>query len=150
MFRTAERQDPLMSVRGNRRGRSLAILCWLLFAAGLLVQLVSPRLKIANRAFVIPPQMAAEKNPIRLEEIVGGQRRTQVLSALLTLSGAVGLALLYRETLLRAVSRRSSKLGDESTYRDSRRSQHPSVAQETLDGETETQTSQNRREPNTK
>jgi hypothetical protein len=77
IFRTAEREDPLVSVRGKRRRRLLALLCWLVFAAGLLVQLISPRLKISNRAFVIPPQMAAGKNPIRLEEIVGGQRRMQ-------------------------------------------------------------------------
>jgi hypothetical protein len=38
--------------------------------------------------------MAAGTNPIRLEEIVGGQRRMQVLSALLTLSGALGLAFV--------------------------------------------------------
>jgi len=43
-----------MSVRGNRRRRSLALLCWFAFAAGLLVQLLSPHLKISNGAFVTP------------------------------------------------------------------------------------------------
>ena len=95
--RMAERQNRLMSVRGNRRRRWLAIVCWLVFAAGLLVQLFSPHLKISNRAFVIPTRMAAGRNAIRLEEIVGGQRRMQVLSALLTLSGALGLAFVYRD-----------------------------------------------------
>jgi hypothetical protein len=102
IFRTAERQDPLVGVRGKRRRRLLAFLCWLLFAAGLLVQLVSPRLKISNRAFVIPPQMSAGKNAIRLDEIIGGQRRMQVLSALLTVSGAVGLTFLFRDILIGA------------------------------------------------
>jgi hypothetical protein len=41
-----------MSVHGNRRRRWLALLTWLVFAAGLLVQLLSPHLKISNRAFV--------------------------------------------------------------------------------------------------
>jgi hypothetical protein len=103
--RTAERQDPLVSVRGKRSRRLLALLCWLLFAAGLLVQLISPRLKISNRAFVIPPQMAAGKNPIRLVEIIGRQREVQVISALLVLSGAIGLAVLYRDTLTGKASR---------------------------------------------
>jgi hypothetical protein len=128
-----------MSVRGKRRRRTLALLCWLLFAAGLLFQLVSPRLKISNRAFVIPPHMAAGKNPIRLEEIVGGQRRTQVLSALLTLGGAVWLAFLYREALVRAASRRRNKPVAEPTYGDSTRSQHSRMTQKTLDEETHTE-----------
>jgi hypothetical protein len=136
IFRTAERQDRLVGVRGNHRRRWLALLCWLLFAAGLLVQLISPRLKVSNRAFVIPPQMAAGKTTIRLEEIVGGQRRTQVLSALLTLGGAVGLAFLYRETLVRAASRRGRQPVGELTYGDSTRSQHPRMTQKTLDEET--------------
>ena len=73
-----------MSVRGNHRRRSLALICWLLFAAGLLVQLLSPHLKVSNGAFVIPPEMAAGRNAIRLDEIVARQRRMQLLSVLLT------------------------------------------------------------------
>ena len=142
IFWTAERQDRLVGVRGNHPRRWLALLCWLLFAAGLLVQLVSPRLKVSNRAFVIPPQMAAGKTPIRLEEIVGGQRRTQVLSALLTLGGAVGLAFLYRETLVRPASRRRNKPVAEPTYADSTRSQHSRMIQKTLDEEIQTERNQ--------
>ena len=106
--RMAKHPNRLVSVRGNRRRRTLALVCWLLFAAGLLVQPLSPHLKISNRAFVIPPQMAAGKNPIRLDEIVGGQRRMQVLSALLTLSGALGLAFVYRDILIGAAPRRKT------------------------------------------
>jgi hypothetical protein len=127
-----------VSVRGKRSRRLLALLCWLLFAAGLLVQLISPRLKISNRAFVIPPQMAAGKNPIRLEEIVGGQRRMQVLSALLTLSGAVGLAFVYRNFLIRGASQQNSDPVDEPACRDSTRSQHPGATRKTLDEENDT------------
>ena len=127
-----------MSVHGNRRQRSLALLCWLVFAAGLLVQFFSPHLKVSNGAFVIPPEMAAGRNAIRLDEIIGGQRRMQVLSALLTVSGAVGLAFLYRDILIGAASRRSSEPVEEPARRDSTRSQNPSATRKTLDEENHT------------
>jgi hypothetical protein len=95
----------------NRRRRSLALLCWLVFAAGLLVQLLSPHLKISNGHFVIPPEMTAGRNAIRLDQIVGGQRRMQLLSLLLTVGGALGLAFLYRDILIGGASRRNSELG---------------------------------------
>ena len=98
-----------MSVHGNRRQRALALICWLVFAAGLLVQLLSPHLKISNRAFVIPPKMAAGKNAIRLDEIVARQRRMQLLSVLLTVGGALGLAFLYYDVLIGRAWQRSSE-----------------------------------------
>src|SRR5437868_14684356 len=101
------------------------LICWLLFAAGLLFQLFSPHLKISNGAFVIPPKMSAGKNAIRLDEIVGRQRRMQLLSILLTVSGAFGLAFLYRDILIGAASRRSSDPVEEPASRDSSRSQNP-------------------------
>src|SRR5260370_25945928 len=130
IFRTAERQDRLVRVRGHcHRGRSLALLCWLLLAAGLFVQLLSPRLKVSNRAFVIPPQMTAGRNAIRLDEIVARERQMQLLSALLTVSGALGLAFLYRDILIAGASRRSSEPVEEPACRDSTRGQ---VGHETL------------------
>ena len=134
----AMRPNRLMSVRGNRRRRSLALLCWLAFAAGLLVQLLSPHLKVANGAFVIPPKMAAGRNAIRLDEIVGGQRRMQLLSVLLTVSGALGLAYLYRDILIGRASRRSSEPVEEPASRDSTRSQHRGATRKTLDEENHT------------
>jgi hypothetical protein len=124
-----------MSVRGNRRRRSLALVCWLLFAAGLLVQLLSPHLKVSNGAFVIPPKMAAGRNAIRLDEIVARQRRVQLLSILLTVGGALGLAFLYRDVLIGAASRRNSEPVEEPACRDSTRSQHPGAKRKTLDEE---------------
>src|SRR5205085_88160 len=112
-------------VHRNRRRRSVALVCWLVFAAGLLVQLLSPHLKISNGAFVIPPEMAAGRNAIRPDEIVGRQRRMQLLSILLTVSGALGLALLYHDVLIGRASRRSSKAVEGAAYRDSTRSQPP-------------------------
>ena len=127
-----------MSVHGNRRQRALALVCWLVFAAGLLVQLLSPHLKISNGAFVIPPKMSAGKNAIRLDEIVGRQRRMQLLSILLTVSGAFGLAFLYRDILIGAASRRSSDPVEEPASRDSSRSQNPGATRKTLDEENHT------------
>jgi hypothetical protein len=85
-----------------------------MFAAGLLVQLIRPHLKISNRAFVIPPKLAAGGHDIRLVEIIARQRRTQLISALLTLSGAIGLAILYRDTLTGRVSRQPTESVDGS------------------------------------
>jgi len=132
------RPNRLMSVHGNRRWRSLALLCWLVFAAGLLLQLLSPHLKISNGAFVIPPKMAAGRNPIRLDEIVARQRRMQFLSVLLTVSGALGLAFLYRDILIGGASRRRSEPVEEPACRESTRSQHPGATRKTLDEENHT------------
>jgi len=80
-----------MGIHNNRRSR--AFLCWVVFAAGLLIQLLAPHLKIENGAFVIPPTLTAGANEIRPAEIVARQRRMQLISALLTVSGALGLAV---------------------------------------------------------
>jgi hypothetical protein len=94
-----------MGVDGSHRRRWQVFVCWLMFAAGLLFQLLGPHLKIANRAFVIPQKLTTEGNNIRLVEIIARQRETQVISALLTLGGAMGLAILYRDTLTGKASR---------------------------------------------
>jgi len=127
-----------MSVHGNRRWRALALLCSLVFASGLLVQFLSPHLKVSNGAFVIPPEMTAGRNAIRLDEIVAMQRRMQLVSILLTVSGALGLAFLYRDILIGAASRRSSEPVEEPTCPDSTRSQHQGATRKTLDEETNT------------
>jgi hypothetical protein len=127
-----------MSVHGNRRRRSLAFICWLVFAAGLLVQLLSPHLKISNGAFVIPPKMAAGSNAIRLDEIVARQRRMQLLSILLTVSGTFGLAFVYRDILIGGASRRSSEPMEGPARDDSTQSRKPDATRKTLDEETNT------------
>jgi hypothetical protein len=92
------------------RVKLVVLLCWLLFAAGLLVQLLGPHLKISNRAFVIPPSLTAGGNDIQLVEIIARQRRMQLRSTLLIVSGAVGLAVLYRGILIgRASQQRANR-----------------------------------------
>jgi len=87
--------------RVKRRWRS--VLVWSVFAAAFLVQAVAPRLTIANRAFVIPPTLVAEGTEFHPGEVVARERFAQTVSALLALSGALGLAFQYRVPLLRAV-----------------------------------------------
>ena len=99
-----------MGIHNNRR--SQALLCWLLFSSGLLIQLLAPHLKISNGAFVIPPTLTAGTIEIRPAEIVARQRRMQLISALLTVSGALGLAVLYRDILTGRTSRRPSESVD--------------------------------------
>jgi hypothetical protein len=82
--------------------------------------------------------MAAGRNPIRPDEIVGRQRRMQFVSLLLTGSGALGLAFLYRDILLGAASRRRSEPVEEPASRDSTRSQNPGAIRDTLDEENHT------------
>ena len=127
----AGRPNRLMRVHGSRRRRWQALLCWLVFAAGLLVQLLAPHLKISNRAFVIPWELTAEGNNIRPDEFVARERRMQLISAVLTVSGALGLAFLYRDIIAGRASRRSSELVEGPACRDSTRSQHPGAARKT-------------------
>jgi hypothetical protein len=112
-----------MGIRNNRR--SQALLCWVVFAAGLLIQLLAPHLKIENGAFVIPPTLTAGANEIRPAEIVARQRRMQLISALLTVSGALGLAVLYRDILTGRTSRRASESVDGQSDFDSTRASAP-------------------------
>ena len=79
------------------RLRWLTALSWSAFAAGLLIQLFAPRLEISNGAFVIPAALTAqEQNSIRPDVMVAAERRKQLLSAVLTVSGALALAYRYR------------------------------------------------------
>lgn len=84
--------------RRNRRRISGAIL-WSIFAAGLLVQLLAPRLKIENNAFVIPQSLVSEGKSLAPDEIVFRERTFRTLSAVLTLAGALSLAFHYRGVL---------------------------------------------------
>ncbi len=91
--------------KSNRRHVLLGALLWVLFGAGLLVQVNVPRLKITDNTFVIPPALISEGNQVPIVEIIGTQRRMQWLSSVLTVSGALGLAFYYyRHRLARARS----------------------------------------------
>ncbi len=87
--------------KGSRRRRWIAVLLWAIFGAGLLVQAFAPRLKIRNGAFVMPTSRISEGKDIRPDEIVTRERRMQLLSGILTVGGALGLALFYRHVWVR-------------------------------------------------
>jgi hypothetical protein len=109
-MRTLSTRVPL-SIRphkAGRRNRWLAVLLWSVFGAGLLVQGFAPQLRMINHAFVIPSSLISNGKDIRPAEIVERERRMQLLSAILTAGGALGLALRYRRALVRpSVSRTS-------------------------------------------
>jgi hypothetical protein len=80
----------------HRRLRWLTALSWSAFAAGLLIQLITPRLEVSNGAFVIPAALSTEEHNIRPDVMVAAERRKQLISAALTVLGAVALAYRYR------------------------------------------------------
>jgi hypothetical protein len=86
------------------RRRLVPVLLWAIFASGLLVQAFAPRLEVLNDAFVIPPALVAEGKEVDPAQIIARERRLQVLSAVLTLGGALGLAYYYRRVLFRPFS----------------------------------------------
>src|SRR6266545_1270223 len=85
----------------TRRRQYVAAFLWAVFAVGLLIQAFAPRLKIENNAFVIPPSFMSEGKSIAPAEIVARERRLRLLSAITTLTGALGLAFHYRGVLVR-------------------------------------------------
>ncbi len=81
----------------------LALCLWAIFAAGLLVEMAAPRLKIENSAFVLPPISDAQSATLRPMALVRRERWMQAAAGLLTLGGAGSLGLYYRRTLLAAL-----------------------------------------------
>ena len=77
------------------------VFCWLLFAAGLALQLFGPRLEVSKGVFVIPPALTAQNEELNPEKLIQRERRVQWTSAFLTLGGAIGLAFFYRGILLK-------------------------------------------------
>jgi hypothetical protein len=88
----------------------IILACWLLFAAGLLVQFFGPQLKISNRAFVLPEGSGPKANetfdPIGLVE---KDRRIRALAALLTATGTVGLGIFYWGALFGKAPRKEKR-----------------------------------------
>ena len=71
-----------------------------LFVAGVSLQIVGPHLKITNNRFVLPPSLVSARIDMHPDAIVARERTKQILSGLLTLGGAMGLALCHRKALL--------------------------------------------------
>jgi hypothetical protein len=90
---------PLGKVRQTR----LALCLWAIFTAGLLVEMAAPRLKIENRAFVMPPISGAQAESLRPDLLVRRDRWMQSISGILTLGGALALGVYYRQKLVAAL-----------------------------------------------
>jgi hypothetical protein len=82
--------------RGGRQHRWLAVLLWVIFGAGLLVHAYGPHVKIMNNTFVIPPSLVSEGKDIDPAEIIAYERSKHLVSGILTVGGALGIALYYR------------------------------------------------------
>lgn len=83
------------------RRRWLGVMLWAIFGAGLLVQVLAPGLQIKNRAFVMPPSPGSRaEGSVSPADIVARERLMQSLAAILTLSGALGLAFHYRRAIV--------------------------------------------------
>ena len=88
---------------GQRRW--FTFLLWAIFGAGLLVQLYAPGLQIKNHAFDMPSSLVSRAgHTIDPAGLVARERLMQSLSAMLTLSGALGLAIRYRRAITRSPS----------------------------------------------
>lgn len=92
---------PEIKFRAGRPRWRAALLLWTIFCAGLVVQVIAPRLKVKNHAFVMPQVMISGKQQIDPADLVARERLMQLLSLMLTLGGAIGLGFHYRETLFR-------------------------------------------------
>jgi len=102
----ASRKQSLLSVsvRRNRwRSQGLPLLLWILFASGLVIESLAPRLKIDHRAFVMPETLTATSAPIHPDAIVDRERKMQVAASLLILGSAVGLAFFYQRKIMAAL-----------------------------------------------
>ena len=96
--------------RGRRVSRHalLSACLWVIFASGLAIEALAPRLKIENHAFVMPPAVVRQGAQIRPDAVVALERRMQWAAATLTVGGAIALAFWHRRTLAGAVLIRQS------------------------------------------
>ncbi len=85
------------------RQTRMVVCLWAIFAAGLLVQMIAPRLKIENNMFVMPPISDARGMTLRPDALVRRERWMQTASALLTVGGALALGICYRQKLASAL-----------------------------------------------
>ena len=92
--------------------------CWLLFACGVVTHLLAPNLQRKDNAFVIPANLTSGQGNLRPDVIVARERRMQLIAAVLTVSGALGLGVLYRGVLFHRGSTAGSKGAERGRHGD--------------------------------
>jgi hypothetical protein len=90
----SDKQLPVLKVRR----RWFAAIFWIVFGVGLLLQYFTPPIKTARDAFVISP--ISDEHATHPAEIVARARKVQLLSAIFTVTGALGLGFYYRVDLV--------------------------------------------------
>ncbi len=98
-----QRDNPQRQSPERARQTRMVVFLWAIFAAGLLVQMIAPRLKIENNVFVMPPISDARGATLRPDVLVRRERWMQTASAILTVGGALALGICYRQRLASAL-----------------------------------------------
>jgi hypothetical protein len=93
---------------GQFRRTLLSMILWAIFASGIAIELLAPRLKIENHAFVMPPTAMQQGTQIRPDALVDHERHMQWAAAILTIGGAIALAFWNRRMLADALPLRRS------------------------------------------
>ena len=89
---------------GKKRWRRIVpVFLWMVFIAGLSIQVFGPRLKIENHAFIMRPSLTSQNGDINPGAIVDREREVQWTSGILTLGSAISLAFWYRRRLAGAL-----------------------------------------------
>jgi hypothetical protein len=90
------------------RSAVLSMTLWAIFASGIAIEVLAPRLKIENHAFVMPPTVMQQGAQIRPDALVDHERHMQWAAGVLTIGGAIALAFWNRRTLAGALLLRRS------------------------------------------
>jgi hypothetical protein len=97
-------QNEQWNVTSERTPKTVLRVClWAVFAAGLLVEVMAPRLEIENNAFLMPPAANVQGTEMRPDALVRRERWMQTSAGILTVGGALALGFYYRRRLLAAV-----------------------------------------------
>lgn len=98
------KQQPQLFKASRQVRHSWFCFClWAIFTAGLLIQMATPRLKIENRAFVMPPISDSRGPVLRPDLLVRRERWMQFFSGIFTVGGAIALGVYYRRNLVVAL-----------------------------------------------
>ena len=106
MASISQQVDTPDSPKSRWRKQTLSALLWIVFTAGLVTEVLAPRLKIENHAFVLEPTLSTQGEGIRPDAIVDHERRLQWVSGILTLGGSLSLGFWYRRRLADALTPR--------------------------------------------